>query len=164
MKLTGDQLKVTQLTEKHVRLLLRHRLDFFREFNIPYEKSWPSNAISIALPLYYDQLLKKEQSNLFGPCMIQLLLTNQIIGEFNLKQIDHCIEIGYHIFPRHRNNGYATEALKLVCKYIDQIKEIDLIRAYCYKNNKISLHILKKIGFQIKIIEDVITLERGKEA
>lgn len=162
MKIQGSHITLVQLSEHQTRLLLTNRMEFFRQYLIPYEEQWPSNAIKAALPLYYETLINGSETNFSAPWMIQLLETNQIIGEFHTKKRNRSIELGYHIFLNYRNKGFATEAIKLFCEFMQGVANIDKLTANCALENSISKHILQKNGFHITIKEaSIITLERS---
>ncbi|CQR47819.1 hypothetical protein BN1058_02150 [Paraliobacillus sp. PM-2] len=157
MYLYSERIKLTLLSEYQVRLLLNDRATFFDYFQIPYEHLWPSYAIKISLPLYYEALQSNDRPD-FGPCMIQLVETNHIIGEFNIRKRNTTVEIGYHIFPSYRNKGYATEAVAIFCEYIQHEPTINRIIACCKINSTISQHILQKNDFHITMNEGIIKI------
>ena len=57
-------------------------------------------------------------------------------------------EIGYNIGKEFWNNGYATEAIKEVVKYLFSLKLFDTITAQCFEFNIASSRVLEKNGFK----------------
>lgn len=70
------------------------------------------------------------------------------IGVFRQKNIhSKTAELGYYIAEKLWNNGIATNAIKLVCRYI--FENTDIIRIYAepFARNKASCRALEKAGF-----------------
>lgn len=57
-------------------------------------------------------------------------------------------EIGYHIAEKYTGNGYATEAVKAFLPVIARQVNINEIYGICLAENKASLAVMKKCGFE----------------
>ena len=84
-----------------------------------------------------------------GPLVYPVLLkggTN--VGYVQLVPIEEGYEVGYHIGKEYTNNGYATEALKAFLQDIMPKKNLDTVYGICLAENKASVKVLEKSGFQ----------------
>ncbi len=82
------------------------------------------------------------------------------IGAYNYCAEDASIEIGYSIFQKHWNKGYASQAVRLACKNLDSDENINTIKAWCANSNIASARVLENNGFTRKeIIESAINAE-----
>jgi len=74
----------------------------------------------------------------------------EVLGGCGLhtKAGKYSLEIGFWINQRYQNKGYATEVSKALIKTAFELTEIDNIQVHCNVNNKASLRVIEKIGFQ----------------
>ncbi len=56
-------------------------------------------------------------------------------------------EIGYYISPEFWGKGFATQAVKLICKHVFENTDIIRIYAQPFARNAASCRVLKKSGF-----------------
>lgn len=85
-------------------------------------------------PLVYPIIIKKTKDN---------------IGYVQLCPIDDGKwEIGYHIAKKYTGNGYATEAVKAFLPVIAKLVKIREIYGICLNENKASLAVMSKCGFE----------------
>ncbi len=85
-------------------------------------------------PFVYPIIVKKTQDN---------------IGYVQLCPIDDGMwEIGYHIAKKYTGNGYATEAVKAFLPVIAQEVHISEIYGISLAENKASLSVMRKCGFE----------------
>lgn len=68
------------------------------------------------------------------------------IGAYDYEPQTNSIEIGYSIFRNAWGQGYATEALSEVIRYLFEEKSIDKICAWCHRGNIASQKVLEKAG------------------
>lgn len=90
-----------------------------------YEKNEPSS---------YGVILRKE---------------NTLIGGIGLPIHDptnNKAEIGYALAPWHWNNGYTTEAARMLIDYLFKSTEIERIEARCKTFNTASARVMEKVG------------------
>lgn len=147
--LNGKKLKLRALEPEDIDLLMEWEND---------SRNW---EVSNTLSPYSRALLKQyiQQSHLdiykTGQLrfMIQDLETKQSVGAVDLFEFD-----GFHqragvgiLIGKHqmRNNGYATEALKLIKDY--SFLHLGLRQLFCniLEDNKASLKLFQKEGFEI---------------
>ena len=85
-------------------------------------------------PLVYPVIVKNTQEN---------------VGYVQLCPIDDGQwEIGYHIGKRYTGKGYATEALKAFLPVITAAAGIYEVYGICLADNKASLAVMRKCGFE----------------
>ena len=97
-----------------------------------------------------DQLIECYQSE-EGPFVYAIIrnIDNKNIGYVQLIRIEEGWEIGYHIASIYCGNGYATKAVSLFLKYLKENINIKEIYGVALKDNKASIRVLQKNGFNI---------------
>jgi ribosomal-protein-alanine N-acetyltransferase len=70
--------------------------------------------------------------------------------------------IGYAIEPSEHGKGYGTEALQLMVDYLFLAKEIHRVQANTDPENKVSQHILEKVGFKKEAVSRKSSFVRGQ--
>lgn len=83
--------------------------------------------------------------------MIVLKSTNEIIGTCLLffNDDEEHWDISYNLGKKFWGNGYVTEAMECVLKYAEEVMKIKEISTSYAVDNKVSGHVLQKLGFQI---------------
>lgn len=71
-------------------------------------------------------------------------------------------ELGYYIGESYWKRGYATNAVKQICKYIFENTDIIRIFAEPFAYNKASCRVLEKAGFQFEGILHSHAIKNGK--
>lgn len=61
-------------------------------------------------------------------------------------------ELGYVIGRNYQNKGYATEVCQAILDYAKEEAGMDQIHCFIHPGNQVSLHLAKKLGFEI--VED----------
>ncbi|MCR4910982.1 MAG: GNAT family N-acetyltransferase [Bacilli bacterium] len=97
-----------------------------------------------------DQLIECYNS-IDGPYVYAIIRNkdNKNIGYVQLVQIEEGWEIGYHIAIEYCNNGYASKAVSLFLQYLKENTDIKEIYGVALKDNKASIRVLSKNGFNI---------------
>jgi RimJ/RimL family protein N-acetyltransferase len=72
------------------------------------------------------------------------------------------ITLGYAIEPSEHGKGYGTEALQLMVDYLFLAKEIHRVQANTDPENKVSRHILDKVGFKKEGVARKSSFVRGQ--
>lgn len=72
------------------------------------------------------------------------------------------ISIGYAIEPSEHGKGYGTEALELMVDYLFLAKDIHRVQANTDPENKVSQHILEKVGFKNEGVSRKSSFVRGQ--
>ena len=97
-------------------------------------------------PFVYSVIRKKDNINL---------------GYVQLVKLEEGWEIGYHIAAIFTGNGYATEAVNLFIKYIQNNTNVRQIFGIALAANKASRRVLEKCGFEL--IYEGIGLYQGRK-
>lgn len=97
-------------------------------------------------PFVYSVIRKKDNLNL---------------GYVQLVKLEEGWEIGYHIAAIFTGNGYATEAVNLFIKYIQNNTNVKQIFGIALATNKASRRVLEKCGFEL--IYEGIGLYKGRK-
>lgn len=93
-----------------------------------------------------------------------VVLDNQHIGEVFAYLSEKEADIGWLINKRYWGNGYATEAAKLLVKYIkEELQRTDIV-AYCDARNIASQKVMKNIGMEFAGSNGIRTYEKDVEA
>ena len=110
------------------------------------------------------EFLISQYGSFDGPLVYPIILkeTTDNIGYVQLFPIDDGKwEIGYHIAKKYTGNGYATEAVKAFLPVISKRVNIGEIHGICLADNKASLSVMRKCGFENLFTG--IGLYQGKE-
>lgn len=87
----------------------------------------------------------------YGNWMVCLKENDRIIGRAGLanREIDgeNSIEIGYMIDVPYQSQGYATEAILGILKFVEHYVAVERIRAVIQKENQASISLIEKLGF-----------------
>ncbi|WP_221031242.1 GNAT family N-acetyltransferase [Actomonas aquatica] len=89
---------------------------------------------------------------------IVLAATDTLIGSINFHHLPpdpfllpyshHGAELGYRIAPDHRNQGYATEAVRAMMTWAQQTADLQACFLSISPDNTASLRLALKLGFQ----------------
>ena len=88
----------------------------------------------------------------FGFYIIERLDDHVRIGNCGLTHrngMDHA-DIGYSLLEQYEGHGYAYEAAEAVLKYGFEVHKLDHIEAIVTRDNRRSLHLLRKLGMHYK--------------
>lgn len=92
--------------------------------------------------------------------------TDHILGQvIHFKPVHYydCVEIGYIIFDvKNRGKGYLSEALRMFCKYLFDLKPIHRIQVQVEPDNIGSRKAAEKCGFQFEGTARSAMISRGK--
>lgn len=122
--------------------------EFERQGIIMNQEDWDSFEIIDILPVVEDELKGKSPDG-FGPWLIILKDTNQVIGTcgcHGASDSSNSVEIGYEIIQTHRKKGYATEAVEAFIHWLFNEIGVKKIMADCLIDNAPSYQLLKKFG------------------
>ncbi|MCR5689037.1 MAG: GNAT family N-acetyltransferase [Clostridiales bacterium] len=86
-----------------------------------------------------------------GPFVYPVFLKDGMknIGYVQLAPIAEGFEIGYHVAKAHTGNGYATEAVSAFLPVIAEKRGLDWVYGICLAENKASVRVLEKCGFEL---------------
>lgn len=74
--------------------------------------------------------------------------TQEIIGDTGINEAPGGIEIGYSIRESHQGNGYATETVKAMTKYVCQIFSVNVLFGRVMNGNNASCKVMDKTGYR----------------
>ena len=94
-------------------------------------------------------MLSSDKNNTFA---FAITLDDKVIGSIGVFRQDnihsHTAEMGYYIGEAYWGNGYATSAIKQVCRYVFEHTDIIRIFAEPFSHNIASCRALEKAGFK----------------
>jgi RimJ/RimL family protein N-acetyltransferase len=115
----------------------------FREMLAEDERYWRGGG-----PRF--RLATRVRGELVGGCELRL-------GESGLATVS------YWTFPAHRRRGHAVRALRLLCDWALSAFELDRIEAHVEADNRASVTVAEKTGFELtgrRDDEGLLVLER----
>ncbi len=98
-----------------------------------------------------DNYKKKEQGIYNQDFSIVKKEDNRLVGKatyFNFNTQNRSAEIGVIIDPDERENGYASEAIFLLCKYLFRQRGLNKVYAQTAEFNKGAINLLKSLKFK----------------
>ena len=98
------------------------------------------------------EFLISQYGSFEGPLVYPIIVkeTNSNIGYVQLVPIEGgSWEIGYHVAKKYTGNGYATEAVKAFLPVISKEANSKEVYGICLAENKASLAVMQKCGFDI---------------
>lgn len=97
------------------------------------------------------EFLISQYGSFEGPLVYPIIVkdTKANVGYVQLCPIeDGMWEIGYHIAKKYTGNGYATEAVTAFLPVIAKQAGVSEIYGICLAENKASLDVMRKCGFE----------------
>ncbi|MCI8375234.1 MAG: GNAT family N-acetyltransferase [Lachnospiraceae bacterium] len=144
------------------RLLIREMtLSDLDEINALYREE-PSATLSPELSLNRQEEEEKIRAYIaymyglyqFGMWVVIEKKSHEMIGRAGFGIADYLnfseIDLGYLIGRKYRGQGYGEEACRAVLDYGSQVLYLPRVSAYIDRENKGSLHLIEKLGFQKK--------------
>ncbi len=150
-----------QLATHHAKQLLDFELknkQWFETLIAPRAQSFYSNE---GIAEHIDLLIKQMSLNTAYSGV--LLQNNTIVARANLKDIaNNQAYVGYRVAKEFTARGAASFCLSQLIAIAQNKLNISQLRALVLENNPVSMHVLKKCGFQVVGTNvDFITL-KGK--
>ncbi|WP_226034601.1 GNAT family N-acetyltransferase [Aquibacillus saliphilus] len=146
--LKNSRIVLIAIDLKMGQLLLNNREEFHKIYNIPLRNQFPSNGLRSLLPYYLERLDNNNDELGFGPWLVKDKY--HIIGELGLKNflsVNNTVDLGYNIYPLFRGNGYASEAVFMLCDWLFN-QNVTVVTASCDIKNAPSIKVLKNSGFR----------------
>ena len=101
----------------------------------------------------YEKWIEEYNNEKTFRWIVELKETHDLIGTIDVSsrfiKYGSC-EIGYCYSEKYWNNGYATEALQAVIKYLFEECEAELINAEFMENNPASGKVMEKAGMKFE--------------
>ncbi len=123
-----------------------------REFLLPWEPTWPHNALSKTMfrrqLAYHSENWSQGRGYAF---LIFRRVDDALVGGLTISNVRRGIaqscSFGYWIGRQYARQGYMTETVIGACDYVFEQLHLHRIEAACLVNNTASLGVLKKAGF-----------------
>ncbi|WP_214749293.1 MULTISPECIES: GNAT family N-acetyltransferase [unclassified Exiguobacterium] len=134
MKLETQRLLVMPCTEKTMEIAIEQSYD-----------NGPEVSFFLA------ELKEKPFLLYWGSWFVIRKIDGMIIGDIGFKGIpneEKVVEIGYGILESYCNNGYATEALKVLIQWAFATSKVDKVIAETVHDNFGSIRVLEKLGMR----------------
>jgi ribosomal-protein-alanine N-acetyltransferase len=124
-----------------------------RGFLVPFEPSWPSDALSRA---GYRRRLRRYAQDWHGDQGYSFLLFRRedaaLLGGVSLSNVRRGVaetaSLGYWIGERFARQGYMTEGLRLTLSFAFERLRLYRVEAACLPHNTASRRLLLKSGFR----------------
>lgn len=105
-----------------------------------------------SLSEYRDMYQQQKDSERMFVAGIYNRKTGMLVGKisvFDYNTRNKSVEIGYYIIEKHRQKGYAKDALHTICSLLFGDLDINKVYAQTGEFNKGSRILLEKVGFSI---------------
>jgi len=124
-----------------------------RDFLVPWEPSWPDDALSLAAFRRRLRQLANEWRNDQGyGFFIFRREGEQLLGGVNLSHLRRGVaqtaSVGYWMGEAHANQGGMSEAMLALLPYAFDRLGLHRVEAACLPTNKASRALLAKLGFR----------------
>jgi ribosomal-protein-alanine N-acetyltransferase len=124
-----------------------------RDFLVPWEPSWPDDALGIAAFRRRLRQLASEWRNDQGyGFFIFRRDGEQLLGGVNLSHLRRGVaqtaSVGYWMGEAHANQGGMSEAMLALLPYAFERLGLHRVEAACLPTNKASRALLAKLGFR----------------
>ena len=100
---------------------------------------------------YIRSMLAADETQTFA---FAITLDDRVIGSIGVFRCGNIhfrtAELGYYIGEPYWGKGYATSAVKQVCRFVFENTDIIRIFAEPFVNNQASRRVLEKAGFQLE--------------
>ncbi|MCR4834056.1 MAG: GNAT family N-acetyltransferase [Butyrivibrio sp.] len=93
----------------------------------------------------------------FGTWTVVLKSTEEVIGRagFSIRKGFDDVELGFLIATPFQRHGYAYEVCSAIMDYGRDILQFDKVQTFVKKENEVSVHLCKKLGFKIVDEQDI---------
>ena len=123
-----------------------------KEFLIPFEPAWPSDALSFN---FYKRRLNHQNQEVQAKHGAFFFIfdkqNDSLVGGINLNNMilgaaQHA-SLGYWLGETYQGKGYMTEAIYLIQNYAFNVLYLHRLNAACLSDNHQSIAVLKRCGF-----------------
>ncbi|MBR5088256.1 MAG: GNAT family N-acetyltransferase [Ruminiclostridium sp.] len=112
---------------------------------------------------YIRAMLSSDEDKTFA---FAIIADESVIGSIGVLRCDNIhyrsAELGYYIGEPYWGNGYMTEAVKQICRYVFENTDIIRIFAEPFESNAASCRVLEKAGFICEGILRCNAFKNGK--
>ena len=146
MNIDTERLLITEFTTDMAQVVQENSVDDDNRRFVPDEVWETVEEAEETL-----EFLISQYGSFDGPLVYPIIVkdTKDNIGYVQLCPInDGKWEIGYHIAKKYTGNGYATEAVMAFLPVIAKQVGITEVYGICLSENKASIAVMKKCGFE----------------
>lgn len=146
MLIATQRLIITEFTMDMAQVVQENSVDEDNKKFVPDEVWETVEEVKEVLAFLISQYGTQE-----GPFVYPIIVkdTQRNVGYVQMNPLDDGMwEIGYHIAKKYTGNGYATEAVKAFLPVIAEQTGISEIYGICLADNKASLAVMRKCGFE----------------
>lgn len=123
-----------------------------RDFLVPWEPAWPSDALSRAAYRRRLRLYNQEwRSDIGYSFLVFRRGDGRLVGGISLANLRRGVaqmaSVGYWIGQPHARQGYASDALRTVLEFAFDQLGLHRVEAACLPTNLASQGVLRKVGF-----------------
>lgn len=131
----------------------------------------------------YDlhQYIKSNRNDIFKDEQLRLMIVRtsdeEVVGAVDLSDFNprhNRVAVGIIVLSEYQQNGYARQALELLCDYSFNFLHINQLYAYIPVTNEASLRLFASVGFMRSGVlkewihgengyEDVVLVQRGNQ-
>ncbi|MBD0349467.1 MAG: GNAT family N-acetyltransferase [Thermoleophilia bacterium] len=151
-----ERLELLPLPEAFIEALVERRREQAAELGLTLPEDWPDDHDARFLHFRLRQMRADEAWRQWLVRGIVLRADGRpMIGHIgfhgppgvNAKRRPDAVEVGYTVFPAHRRQGYATEALRALIGWTHREHSIRHFIASVAPDNDPSLAIVRRLGF-----------------
>lgn len=161
-----SRLVLIPFTRDLVLLALRNRSTLARVLDLAVPAAWPGPDLEEILP-FLDGAMAAQPER---ACWMRLIVhraDRTLIGSAGFIDVpddEQRLELGYHLVPAYRGQGYATEAARglLGLAFAHGVR---LVQAECDRENAASIRVLQRLGMSCTGRDGAVlrwTLPRGE--
>lgn len=142
-ELFGPRVRLRPLTQAHRDAFARGREVLAAQLNLRLPDGWPA----------FPEGLTSTGPEVAGPWVGYLFVApdrGELLGNGGYKgppDADGVVEIGYEIGPPHRNQGWATEVVRVMVERAFAAPEVRGVCAHTLATPNASNRVLQKVGF-----------------
>ena len=143
------RLELISCTLEMAQALLQDRKKCEKLLGTYLPLTWPNENLMRYFDLYVQKLSNDSRWGSWGPWLILLQSSREIIGDIGFKgppDDNGNVEIGYSILSQCRRRGYATEAVEALVRWAF-LYGAKSILAKTETDNAPSVSLLEKLGF-----------------
>jgi len=123
-----------------------------RDFLVPWEPTWPADALSETAYLRRVRRLMTEWKTDEGYSFhVFDRQRGRLVGGIGLTQVRRGVAqmatLGYWVGEPYERRGYTTEAVRLIVRFALQTLQLHRVEAACLPENIPSRRVLEKAGF-----------------